>query len=497
MHNTVIQKVEPEVTLEMFINLQKEIHATLNRHSEDIVRNYNDIVDHGQRISDLEAQLNLLKQMSQPKGDDGKGILDAMQDWINNLRIELNKNIDDSESRVSKRIDKICLQLEDFALKTDLENLKEEHEKRLDILDTKVDTLETTTKNQQKDIDWLLEEIKKKVNLDDFNKRLAYLENRWAANNDGKQPIPPPKEDIKIIERQVGPEISQKMIDAWNDNLKLTSTLKNKQQEIIQHIETHNLRIFELEKVTKTFALQVDVDKIKDDINHLYDRSDAQEKKIHDLKKWTQNEVAIIMKHFENFTKKEDHHLLRQRVEQLEKLFKELKKQLDALEVKVKHMKVGGGGADPELVDSLKNQLDNLRAEFEKFKQKTNQNLGELNITMPTKADKQDLLDLEARLNERLNEVLRQLLELIPNKDELNKKFDLINRKIKQIMEMLANKGSHDHEEDAMFSKKHLGPMNCASCEKDLVNIIGQPVDYYVWKRMPQRSQPDRIARYG
>lgn len=116
----------------------------------------------------------------------------------------------------------------------------------------------------------------------------------------------------------------------------------------------------------------MDVDKIKDDINHLYDRSDTHEKKIHDLKKWTQNELAIIMKNFENYTKKEDHHLLRQRVEQLEKLFKELKKQLDALELKVKHMKVNGGGADPELLESLKNQLDNLRAEFEKFKQKTN-----------------------------------------------------------------------------------------------------------------------------
>lgn len=233
------------------------MNTTLNRHSEDIVRNYNDIVDHGQRISDLESQLNLLKQMSQPKGDDGKGLLDAMQDWINNLRIELNKNIDDSEGRLSKRIDGILLQLEDYALKTDLEDLKQEHEKRLDILDTKVETIETTNENQQKDIDWLLEEIKKKVNLDDFNKRLAYLENRWTEKNDGGKQvaIPPPKEDVKIIERQVGPEISQKMIDAWNDNLKLTTTLKNKQQEIVQHIETHNLRIFELEKVTKTYAL--------------------------------------------------------------------------------------------------------------------------------------------------------------------------------------------------------------------------------------------------
>ena len=100
-------------------------------------------------------------------------------------------------------------------------------------------------------------------------------------------------------------------------------------------------------------------------------------------------------------------------------------------------------------------------------------------------------------MSDKLNEVLRQLLELIPNKEELNKKFEAINRKLRQIMEMLNNRPANDHEDDAMLTKKGYGPGNCASCEKDLVNIQGQPVDYYVWKRMPQRSQPDRIARYG
>ena len=58
-------------------------------------------------------------------------------------------------------------------------------------------------------------------------------------------------------------------------------------------------------------------------------------------------------------------------------------------------------------------------------------------------------------------------------------------------------KNTHLHEDDAMFTKKHLGPVNCASCEKDIVNMQGMPADYYAWKRLPQRGAPDRIARYG
>ena len=48
-----------------------------------------------------------------------------------------------------------------------------------------------------------------------------------------------------------------------------------------------------------------------------------------------------------------------------------------------------------------------------------------------------------------------------------------------------------------MLTKKNLGPIACASCEKDLVNLQGMPVDYHVWKGMPQRDTNERIARYG
>ena len=47
------------------------------------------------------------------------------------------------------------------------------------------------------------------------------------------------------------------------------------------------------------------------------------------------------------------------------------------------------------------------------------------------------------------------------------------------------------------FSKKHLGPLACASCEKNLVNMYGQAADYHVWKKLPFRDPSERIARYG
>ena len=48
-----------------------------------------------------------------------------------------------------------------------------------------------------------------------------------------------------------------------------------------------------------------------------------------------------------------------------------------------------------------------------------------------------------------------------------------------------------------MFSKRHLGPSACASCDKNLLNLQGVPADYHVWKKLPFRDPTERLARYG
>ena len=54
---------------------------------------------------------------------------------------------------------------------------------------------------------------------------------------------------------------------------------------------------------------------------------------------------------------------------------------------------------------------------------------------------------------------------------------------------------NNDTEEDAMFTKKPLGPVSCASCEKDIVNLQGVKADFLSWKRLPEHNPRDRIAR--
>ena len=117
---------------------------------------------------------------------------------------------------------------------------------------------------------------------------------------------------------------------------------------------------------------------------------------------------------------------------------------------------------------------------------------------MPHKADKQDLIDLENRLLDKLREMIQQILNQFANKDDVMKRFAQLSKKIREIMDLLSRQGgSGANEEDAMFSKRHLGPQACASCEKNLVNMYGQAVDYYAWKKLPFRDPSERIARYG
>lgn len=54
---------------------------------------------------------------------------------------------------------------------------------------------------------------------------------------------------------------------------------------------------------------------------------------------------------------------------------------------------------------------------------------------------------------------------------------------------------THENEDDAMFTKKPLGGMSCASCEKDIINLQGRRVDFLPWNKLPFRDPSERIAR--
>lgn len=63
---------------------------------------------------------------------------------------------------------------------------------------------------------------------------------------------------------------------------------------------------------------------------------------------------------------------------------------------------------------------------------------------------------------------------MIPDKELLKKKIAALEKNIKQLYDMLMSmKDSRPDEESAMLSKRYVGPANCASCDKNVVNLLG------------------------
>jgi hypothetical protein len=51
--------------------------------------------------------------------------------------------------------------------------------------------------------------------------------------------------------------------------------------------------------------------------------------------------------------------------------------------------------------------------------------------------------------------------------------------------------------DEAILTRKPLGGLSCASCEKGLEQTLGRRADHTPWNRMPYRDPTDRIARVG
>lgn len=101
---------------------------------------------------------------------------------------------------------------------------------------------------------------------------------------------------------------------------------------------------------------------------------------------------------------------------------------------------------------------------------------------------------------ERLQDLLNNLANMFADKEQMRKKFNVIEKNLKNLYDMimaLQTGNKRPDEDDAMFTKKPYGPVNCASCEKGIVNLLGNQADYLAWKRLPFREPSERIARYG
>ena len=118
---------------------------------------------------------------------------------------------------------------------------------------------------------------------------------------------------------------------------------------------------------------------------------------------------------------------------------------------------------------------------------------------MNTKADLDTLQQLEKSLLERINDIVKALTKQLADKNDTKKALKLLERQLKNLYDLFMSRGAgtSDNEDDAMFTKKPLGGMSCASCEKDIINLQGRKADHLPWNRLPYRDPAERIARVG
>ena len=197
--------------------------------------------------------------------------------------------------------------------------------------------------------------------------------------------------------------------------------------------------------------------------------------------------------------------LLRSRIDGVDNNLVATRKNVTDLDKKVKIIySKNRDSCDQAAIDKIVAEVKQLKSDFEDLKEDATQKLNFYEEEFPMKAYKSDVLDAENRLMLQFKDILDQLVAKLCQKDETNKKFLTVSKKMKDIMDLLGSQGlvgisnmAGGNESNAMFSKMPLRSAACASCEKDLVNINGSRVDHYNWNKLPFRDPNERIAKFG
>lgn len=154
----------------------------------------------------------------------------------------------------------------------------------------------------------------------------------------------------------------------------------------------------------------------------------------------------------EKYVEKKEIYVVRNRMEANEKYMSDNRKMIDRINKQMKNIRTEAkksrpgmpGGPDGVNIDGDLDDMEQAQADIVKLQADTKhiqevfkRNLDKLNELMPTKAETQEMIDFEARLNQRLNDVLKRVLDLMPSKEELSKKFNVVWKKHRHLENMM------------------------------------------------------------
>lgn len=292
-------------------------------------------------------------------------------------------------------------------------------------------------KEMEKDIEYLKSTIGNKVDYSVFDEEMEKLKaliNSLAASKDGiKAPIVP-----------TGPSLSTKEL---ND---IREALKN----IDQILKRLSKLEYESERLDKEKADKKDLDSLLRRMSEL----ESQLRAMSSLSADGSISADALIK-------------LTQRIEKLEQSLAEMKKSNNQNTISFQETKSSIG--DDSMIKELNNKINQLRNDLEALRNEFARWLKEMQDSLNSKADLSALSDLEKLLMDRMNEIVKALTKQLADKNDTKKALKILEKQLKNLYELFMQRGghTHDNEDDAMFTKKPLGGMSCASCEKDIINL--------------------------
>jgi hypothetical protein len=91
---------------------------------------------------------------------------------------------------------------------------------------------------------------------------------------------------------------------------------------------------------------------------------------------------------------------------------------------------LGSGEVDDQMMKEIDTDLQKLKSEFYKFRDLTGNNFKNLEDMVNKKADRDELLDLEARIMEKLNEMLRKLMGNFADRSDTLKRLASLEKNV-------------------------------------------------------------------
>lgn len=145
-------------------------------------------------------------------------------------------------------------------------------------------------------------------------------------------------------------------------------------------------------------------------------------------------------------------------------------------------------------LEKMKKDFADLQKELDAVKE-LKRRVYSLEGLMDTKMDKDEFEKWRAAND--INQILSGLIKKFADRNEVLKALKKLENRIMILEEMISKEGNGpiDNGENAMLAKKPLGGWSCASCQKDLINIEGNRVQYHPWAKLPQRNPAERIAK--